>query len=404
MVRLSSYPVEYQWVYRLLVLFILSLFLFNVLRHIPVDQTIPEPDIQVGEDTIKLAWFYRPPVIHTEDEEVALDSLIQNFDTFILTKNDEPHRDKLREQGVDAPFLQYLALDVIIDPRSCTRQPWRNQVADEPGDFCYIDEHHPDWFLLGKDGERMYREVGDGMRSVVMDPGHPGWRAFWLERARLSQETLGWDGVFLDNVEANLTKRKRRGILPADYPTDASYQAAVEGFLAYLYSEYFKPEGRPLYANVIEVDEPEVWFRYLRYLDGGMIEGWAVDWSNHYLKPSVWEEHLRRAEQTQQQGKHAILVAQGSKEDQRRQTFAYASYLLITNGRASFRYTHSEEYDEPWLYDNYDLELGEPLGPRYLEGYGIWKRDFSNGSVQVDFLSHSATIISTQEVGNNVAE
>lgn len=392
MVRLITYPVGFQWVYRLLVFFVLCLFLLNFFIQMSADETSTEVGTEVGQETIQLAWFYRPPDRLAENEEVGLESLLHNFETFILTKNDEPLRDQLREQGVDAPFLQYLALDVIIDPGSCTRQPWRNQVADQPGDFCYISEHHPDWFLLTQDGERMYNDLTDGARSVMMDPGHPGWRAFWLERARLSQETLGWDGVFLDNVEAMLTKRKRRGKLPADYPTDASYQAAIEGFLAYLYSDYFKPEGRPLYANVIEVDEPEVWFRYLRYLDGGMIEGWAVDWADHYLTPSVWEEHLRRAEQTQQQGKHVILVAQGKQEDERRQTFAYASYLLITNGLASFRYTNSEEYDEPWLYDNYQLELGEPLGPRYLEGYGVWKRDFSNGSVQVDFLSHSATI------------
>ena len=398
MLKLTSLQIGSPWFYRLLALLMLFLLLIPLSARFSADGKLDKKEV------VQLAWFYRPPDTDEGQEEEGVDSLHQNFDTFILTRNDEELRDKLRQRGVDAPFLQYLAFDVIIDPGSCTRQPWRNQVADQPGDYCYISQNHPDWFLLDEDGKRMFHDLGHGMRSVVMDPGNPGWRAFWLERARESQETLGWDGVFLDNVEATLIKRKRRGALPAAYPTDTSYQAAIEGFLAYLYSEYFQPEGRPLYANIIEVNEPEIWFRYLRYLDGGMIEDWAVDWYDNYLTSTLWEQHLQRAEQTQAQGKHVILVSQGQQNDERRQTFAYASYLLIAAEGASFRYTHSDKYDEPWLYENYELELGEPLGPRYLEDYGTWKRDFTNGSVRVDLTSHSATIMKSSSNAEKMVE
>ena len=256
MLRLDSLQIHSPWVYRLLALFMLFLLLISFSgRFTPDDNQLPkQPEL------VKLAWFYRPPDTAEGYEDAGLHSLQQNFETFILTKNDEPLRDQLREQGVDTPFLQYLAFDVIIDPGSCTAQPWRNQAADRPGDFCYISENHPDWFMLDADGNRMYRNLGSGMRSALMDPGHPGWRAFWLERARESQETLGWEGVFLDNVEASLGKREQRNQMPAAYPDDASYQAAVSGFLAYIYTEYFQPEGRPLYGNIIAQRESETWF------------------------------------------------------------------------------------------------------------------------------------------------
>jgi hypothetical protein len=69
-------------------------------------------------------------------------------------------------------------------------------------------------------------------------------------------------------------------------------------------------------------------------------------------------------EQAQALDKQLILVAQGAQTDNQRQTFDYASYLLMSAGRASFRYTYSDDYDEAWPCSNYGLDLGEPLSPR----------------------------------------
>ena len=104
---------------------------------------------------------------------------------------------------------------------------------------------------------------------------------------------------------------------------------------------------------------------------------------------------MQRVEQTQELGKHSILVAQGHEQDEERQNFAYASYLLVSDGNSSFRYTNDDNYREPWLYSNYDLELGQPLGTRYQDG-DDWVRDFDNGSVRVDPVSQTATISITQ--------
>jgi hypothetical protein len=338
---------------------------------------------------VRLAWFYKPPT------DAELDLLQERFDTFILTKQDEPARDWLRARGQEGPFLQYLRFEAIHDPGSCARQPWRNQVADQPGDFCRLVADHPDWFLLDGYGKRIV-EYTQGERFVLMDPGHPGWRAFWLERARASQEQLSWDGVFLDNVEASLFKHRRAGRTLAAYPDEAGYQAAIDGFLRFLYTGYFQPEARPLWANIIALDESEVWFKYLESLDGAMDEGWAVDWSDGYLSRARWEEHLDRVEQTQALGKEVVLVAQGARGDLERQTFAFASYLLVSDGGASFRYSHKTAYHQPWLYNNYNLELGIPRGTRY-ESNGLWQRDFERGTVIVDPGKGTARIITNDD-------
>jgi hypothetical protein len=350
---------------------------------IPTISAIPVPTSLFSappNNNIHLAWFYKPP------KNGTIDFLSQHFDTFILTKNDEAERDELRQNGVLAPILQYLLFNAIQDPGSCSNSPYQNQVANLTGDFCQISRDHPDWFLTNLNGERIYED-----RNAMMDSGNAGWRSFWLERARQSQEQFGWYGVFLDNVEASLDKVTGLGGNLAVYPDDTSYQAAVEGFLQYLYTNFFLPQKRPLVANIIELKDPAVWPRYLQYLDGAMIEDVAVDWYDGYRSVDEWDQQLELVAQAQAMGKWVILVSQGAQFDFDRQQFAFASYLLVNDGRASFRYAHHSEYNMIWFYDNYRIDLGQPLGPRYQEGK-IWRRDFANGSVLIDPKKHTATI------------
>ncbi len=345
----------------------------------PQPDRYPEAYIFPGEP-VQLVWFYKPP------QNGDLETVAAQFDTFILTKKDEEERDKLKELGVTAPILEYLRFDAIMDPGDCESTPWGNQVAYEAGDFCRISQEHPGWFLLDRNGNR----IEDSERFFYMDPGNPEWRAFWLQRARRAQEELGWEGVFLDNVEASLQKHENVGL--EKYPSHAGFQEATVGFLDYIYSEYFQPQGRPLYANIISLDNTEVWFRYLNYLDGAMVEAWVVDWHDHYRWPDRWEEHLQLAEQTQEMGKEIILIAQGDRDDTDRQRFAFASYLLITEGRASFRYSLANHHQVIRSYPNYAFDLGLPLGARYQDG-DFWVRDFQRGQVQVNPKTHQASIV-----------
>ncbi|MFQ5616974.1 MAG: putative glycoside hydrolase, partial [Anaerolineales bacterium] len=294
----------------------------------PLSNAAATPQPQVFP--IQVAWFYGPPA---EDDDY--DVLRANFDFFILTHNDEALRDRLRSDGISGPFLQYLRIDAIQDPGDCGKRPWQNQAATQIGDFCQISAEHPDWFLLDIGGQRI---THNGYH--MMDPGNSEWRAFWLTRAAQSQEQYGWDGLFLDNVEASLSKRVRRGQLPARYLSDSSYQQAIEGFIAFIRKTYTNPQNRPLYANIVALQDQDIWFRYLAHLDGVMDESWAVDWDDGLLSPKVWLTDLERAEQTQALGRQIILVTQGYQGDIERQQFALASFLLVTQGRAVFRYAN----------------------------------------------------------------
>jgi hypothetical protein len=349
----------------------------------PVPST-PTP-LLLQDVPVQKAWFYKPP----RDGNLSL--VAKEFDVFIMSKGDEPERDQLIALGAKRPILQYVRFEAIMDPGSCTKKPWQNNVAYLPGDFCNISMQHPDWFLLNQNGQRIVDPYG-GENFVMMDPGNPGWRAFFLERIRQTQETdKNWGGVFLDNVEVTRARREKDQEIPAAYPDEASYQAAMQGFLQYLYSNYFHPSGHLLYANLMARRDEADWTKYLTYLDGAMHEGWAIDWPNGYRPAEIWEKQMTLAEQTQAQGKFIVLISQGKRDDLVLQKFAFASYLLINQGRAAFRYANSQSYNEAWLYDDYKLDLGQAIGPRYPQE-NAWRRDFTNGFVLVNPHTHEVQI------------
>ena len=346
---------------------------------------VPTPTYASPEDVVELAWFYKPP------EEGQLGRVAEAFDFYILTYKDEPARDQFKAAGITAPFSQYLLFLIVEDPGGCDKGPSGNQVAYKEGDFCQISEQHPDWFLLDQDGRR----IKSGDDTFHMDPGSEGFRRFWLERARELQETHGWDHIFLDNVEASRAKMTKDDRVPANYPDDESYQAAVEGFLDFIRQNYFGPQGKSIYGNIVSIDEEQVFDHYIQHLDGAMLESFATAWDDGYRSPDEWEEQMLRVENALSQGKTLILVAQGEQADLELQNFTFASYLLIANGNAAYRYTHSGAYREVWLYENYELELGKALGDRYREDGG-WRRDFTNGYVTVNPITNEAEIVVTQ--------
>ena len=122
---------------------------------------------------------------------------------------------------------------------------------------------------------------------------------------REMQVQFGWDGVFIDNVEASLSKLHSQGIYPANYPNDLSYQNAIYNFLAYLRLNYFSSPGYPVFANVVSKKDDTVWLHYLQQLDGAMIEAFAVGWSSDYRTAEDWESQMELIEEGALAGKNA---------------------------------------------------------------------------------------------------
>lgn len=350
--------------------------------------------------TSQLSWFYKPPIDGTTQQQ-----LVSSFQNFIFTQKDETYRDQLRALGVKAPMFQYIRSDAIHAPCRgtcpCNTQPQGNQVAWNTGDWCALTSSHPDWFLRDTSGKIVDIADGDQLYSY-MDPANTEWQQFFLARVKSSQETKGWDGLFLDNVQAGLGQFEKANVVLLQYKDDVSFRTAVQGFIATLYNTYFHPNNRPMNGNITSLPwltETVAWFDMLKYLDGAMEEAFAMGWrSGEWLTIEEWGDQLNRLEISQAQGKRIIAVSQDSQTATERQNFGFASYLLIANGMASFRYTgiEDDEYEHVWLYPNYAqaAALGAPTNVRYHDLVNnAWRRDFEHGYVLVYPVNHVATIV-----------
>jgi hypothetical protein len=213
------------------------------------------------------------------------------------------------------------------------------------------------------------------------------------------QAKMGFDGVFLDNLAPKTYKLRKQldnsdGVV-REYSSDSAYRDAVRGYMSIL-SGKLRPSSL-IWANIIDdyrVSKTD-YMTYVQYLDGWLNEAWSVNWSGQYLTVDEWLNHLAIAEATLAQGKAVLTNAQGSRYDYNRQRFALASHLLITNNsKAYFRYSEASRYGEWWQYDNYNITLGWPKGPRYQSGTS-WRRDFACGYVTVDPAARTSKITQT---------
>lgn len=332
----------------------------------------------------RFAWFYKPPANASAAE------LASRFDVVVLTRNDEAFRDQLKAADPSLQVLQYVLANEIQDAGSA--QPWRNQAAWNTGDAAALLAQHPDWFARDEAGRPLAKGIGGGRTIYTMDPAQSGWTDYLVDRVLAHNVEAGWDGVFLDNVEMSLGKRRREGRIPVAHSTDAAWQDAMVGHVAAVHRA-FAAAGRPVWANVIEGGDTAAEIERLApHLEGTMDESFGTGWDQSPRTGSSWERDLAAVEARAARGDHSLLVAQGGRNDQAALRYAFASYLLVAGPTVSFRYAdHATAYAEVWWNDEFDRALGAPTGPRYRVGNG-WARDFEGGRVTVDPTAGTAAI------------
>lgn len=368
---------------------------------LPMVESAAQPSTSVVQ-----SLFYDRPTDGT-----TLDTVIKKSRLIVLSRGADSWLNELKQADYPGPVLQYfLGLEVggpgpyphYAAGCDTGHTPIRNTIGYNAGDFCRYIHPNEDWFLHNSKGERLYSPSGNGSINYQMNPASANWRAYARQfiasdlLGDATQAKVGFDGIFLDNIPLQLTKllssvtNSDGGV--QEFADQKVYQAAVVEYLSYLGAVL--RQGGPLYANLIDGNVPiDTYLRFTAQLDGYMNESWATGWAESELNPSRWNEQLRIAEATQEQGKGLMATAQGRRYDNARQRFALASYLLIASGnKAFFRYAdHWDSYHNWYQYDNYDVQLGAPLGKRYKTG-NRWRRDFTCGFVIVDPAAHSGTI------------
>jgi hypothetical protein len=177
------------------------------------------------------------------------------------------------------------------------------------------------------------------------------------------------------------------------YSTDKAWQEAQLGFLRYV-----APRVKvPLVANVEPVVlnptsdgfNPEFFTEVQRIAGGAEAEVFVYHRPDRsgFLGREMVEVYLERVRQTPK-GKMMFLncatsASFGGNPDLT--LFAYFTYLLVAGPEREVYWTCKEGDSEipHFWYKEFDLDLGPPREEMRTVG-GVWKRDFTNGTVVVN--------------------
>ena len=262
-------------------------------------------------------------------------------------------------------------------------------LAETVGSYAWIDAHHPEWFQQDAQGRRV--EVPDYPGRWMMDLGHPGWQAFWIEQTLRDVEAGGWDGVFADDVLTSITVHHLPAL--AGYTTNAALQQAVYGFLAKAH-DAFRAKGKLLVANVSgSYHFPGLWERWLAVTDGLMEEHFAGEgwtWGN-----DVAQQQLQAMRLARQAGKWMFCFTYGQWDDRQRMSTSLAAYLIGIGPRICWSYRPPSDADKlPWD-EAWAVSLGDPVGEVEIVD-GLWQRRFERGWAVVNVGRRPRVFASTQ--------
>jgi hypothetical protein len=251
-------------------------------------------------------------------------------------------------------------------------------------DYCWADQHRPDWFTLDAAGRRI--EWSGYAQVWQMDVGSPAYQEQWAANVVAELRANGWDGVFVDNANVDESLYVgARGM--REYPTQPAYEAATRSFLASVCPKVIAAgflclpniQAHPVLADAA------LWKDWLRFTSGGFREywmKWGFDAAGSFAD-GAWDDLHRIARTVQAEGKIFVPVTYAPPTDVRSMRWARANFLLTWNGGPSaLVFAPTPEAQDPWAND-WTTDVGRPLAP-VVAADEIWSRRFSDGLVLVN--------------------
>ena len=262
--------------------------------------------------------------------------------------------------------------------------------------YCDADRTHPEWFLTDQGGSRLNSYYYQ--QAWLMDVASPGYQAHWLSNVLTDLRSGDWDGVMLDDTDADMGWHLH-GRTIARYPTSAAWRVATRSMLATV-GPALRGSGFLAIPNLStpwasDYDAQATWSDWIQFTSGAMQEYYSK-WgssSSDWFAGSDWTFRQRFQALTEQAGKIFIGVTYAPKGDERSMAWARANFLLQdepTNGGALIFQATDPEAQDPYSA-SWTADVGSPVGARFQVG-SAWRRNFTGGTVVVNPTSSTVTV------------
>jgi hypothetical protein len=271
------------------------------------------------------------------------------------------------------------------------QHPWRSRPSDTEGlTVCsiYQDDlaQHPGWFLRDASGKPI---PAKGYSDWLMDPGNAAYQQACIAHSIAIAKASGFDGVYLDEINASPQWDVTAGTQIPAYPTLTSWQNAMSSLLDNAVAQ-FHAHGLLAYANLGgTVTAPGTWQRWSGVLDGSEEEGWAGGSAGLSASPWSWASQLANVAWSEAHGKYTLI--HDYYDSATPNIFGLASMLLVANGHTSFSTSNGDYTSTENWFPVYSLaqSLGAPTGAYTKLPNGVYERQFANGIVLVNPTSSS---------------
>lgn len=274
------------------------------------------------------------------------------------------------------------------------------------------------WILKDANGQEIYNK--GYTYSKLADVGNPDYRLRWCQSSEAYFKTIGADGFYSDDTLAFYSMWWNT--VPPKYPTEQAWNDVMIGFCKYIY-EYFQPKGFYVAHNAGDWKngDPESnngmrkarwWAKVGPYTDGLMSEGhmflksfslpvrkvgpeWYNNWDAYRgLHRLCNGEPYPVTGGTVQIARPVDFIGldHGTGAERAQQTYCHASFLLDYKEPGSVFIWWADDTSDPWSADYSKLPMGAAQGDATKSG-NVWTRRFANGTVTVDPVAGTASIV-----------
>lgn len=310
--------------------------------------------IQFGFHSYASAQIKRHMVIYGGFKDTDVYRIAKNIDILIVGKVSYFQLKQLKQVNPDLIILKYYHCIGIYKGAS----EWN------------IVNQHEDWFVHDKSTDRRLTQKNRGW--YLLNIANDDWRKFVSNKIAGQTESL-FDGIFIDGYWHRFVRKfVAEGMKQAALPAEDFVINWIGNMTALL------KQIRTVYPKLIFINGAHE--EYIDYVDGCMEEAFIhSNWSSDtkYSKPSDYVRTLKKIQDIAKYGK-VVLAQSGTRGDliatiNDIYRLCFASYLIAWDKNISFNFHPRHTYSFGGLYqiNDYELDLGRPLGDYYVERKGV---------------------------------
>jgi len=253
-----------------------------------------------------------------------------------------------------------------------------------------------DWYLTDFDDNRITFWPGTYMLNPADTCPNQGGKRFneYLAGFVVNEifSTGLWDGIFYDNAWGSLTWLTGNKVdFNKDGKSDSNIDLHWQNGFKFLFNETRRLSG----DNFIVMGNGNS-SDYVNELNGIMLENFASDNLSWKQSMQIYNYYENGSQTPKTMVINANTNNTGNKNDYKKMRFGLAS-ALMGGGYSSFDHG-SADHAQTWWYDEYDVDLGKPVGKAVsANNYqnwqeDVWRRNYSNGLALVNSTYASSNV------------